>query len=81
MILSCGKKEKKLISEFPQVDTMKFPSNFLWELPQAAEQMEETPNSDWGKFIQDAYKINALILPVPEWLRQVIFIIGNYTPA
>ena len=43
------------MSNFPNVDVMLFPSNFLWGTSTAAEQMEETPNSDWGKFIQDAY--------------------------
>lgn len=53
---SCGiKRQSQFISEFPNVDVMEFPPNFLWGTSTAAEQMEETPNSDWGKFIQDAY--------------------------
>ncbi len=55
--LSCGKERKKqLISEFPKAEAMQFPADFLWGTSTAAEQMEKTPDSDWGKFIQDAYK-------------------------
>jgi beta-glucosidase len=56
-LISCGKKrEAQLISNFPDVKVMKFPAGFLWGTSTAAEQMEETPDSDWGKFIQEAYK-------------------------
>jgi len=56
-ILSCGKERKKqLMTDFSSVqETMQFPKDFLFGTSTAAEQMEETPNSDWGKFIQDAY--------------------------
>ena len=53
----CGiKRQSGYISEFPNVEKMEFSKDFLFGTSTAAEQMEETPDSDWGKFIQDAYE-------------------------
>ncbi len=55
-IPNCGaKRQSRFISDFPNVEKMEFPKEFLMGTSTAAEQMEETPNSDWGKFIQSAY--------------------------
>ena len=68
------------MSNFPNVDVMLFPSNFLWGTSTAAEQMEETPNSDWGKFIQDAYS-NKRFESAGKGLAKPghIHNLGNYT--
>ena len=55
-IPNCGiKRQSKFISDFPGVEKMEFSKEFLMGTSTAAEQIEETPNSDWGKFIQSAY--------------------------
>lgn len=54
---ACGyKRQSAYISKFPEIEKMEFPSTFLMGTSTAAEQMEETPDSDWGKFIRDAYE-------------------------
>ena len=53
----CGiKRQSNFISDLPGVDKMTFQKDFLLGTSTAAEQMEETPDSDWFKFIMDAYK-------------------------
>ena len=53
----CGiKRQSGYISDFPNIEKMEFSKDFLFGTSTAAEQMEETPDSDWGKFIQDAYE-------------------------
>lgn len=53
----CGfKRQSSFISNFPATEKMEFPKSFLMGTSTAAEQMEETPDSDWGAFIREAYE-------------------------
>lgn len=82
LLIGCGsKRQSKYISDFPPVDKMEFPKTFLMGTSTAAEQMEETPNSDWGKFIRDAYE-NKRFETAGKGIAKPghIHNLGNYSP-
>ncbi|MCB1177503.1 MAG: glycoside hydrolase family 1 protein, partial [Leptospiraceae bacterium] len=81
LFFSCGiKRQSGFISNFDELEKYEFPKGFLWGTSTAAEQMEETPDSDWGKFIQDAYKNKRFDTIKPGIAKQGhIRNLGNYS--
>lgn len=57
LIVVIGNKRNSRALSFSKIDkAITFPAGFLWGTATAAEQIEETPDSDWGAFIRDVIK-------------------------
>jgi beta-glucosidase len=55
MTVGGKKRSGKKLSQKEIAQQITFPQNFLWGTATAAEQLEETQNSDWAEFIRKSY--------------------------